>query len=237
MVGNFAGINGRVYRATSDVNGYKILFSSIGIDEDGVMLAVSVSRFKVITRLVYYNTVRKLAREGKSGNYAKAHEYRVDDYVVFNVNGDSLKYIIYSDHLEILELNGERNTNNDLIFILLDITDVSFLCGNVCGYESGLGIFPTYKTDDMVAATKIINYLQQRCDKINGKSINKKDEVQTIDSKECGRQVVGEARVSSRGCSITAGSRPKGNTARVKGRDSQSSQAKISGGVVIGRPS
>ena len=76
------------------------------------------------------------------------------DEVFFEVDGERFRYVVSRNHLA--HLDG----NNDDIFNALGILDSKvFFCSKVYGYQAGHGNFPTWKKEDMNAASNIIKAL------------------------------------------------------------------------------
>lgn len=83
--------------------------------------------------------------------------------VTFVVGEKNLKYRVLYNFLA-----GINCETNDLIFKLLGIEDKNAFCTEFYGYKNNPGDFPSCKSGDYAALTRVYNALQELCDEYNG---------------------------------------------------------------------
>lgn len=86
-------------------------------------------------------------------------KYKKGDVVTFKVKGSEFVYLVMPDHLM------GRSCSNDAIFNALDVNPEDF-CRTYYGYlDSEDGCWPEFRQNDYAAANRVIQALQELCDK------------------------------------------------------------------------
>ncbi|AGO47912.1 hypothetical protein Phi40:1_gp047 [Cellulophaga phage phi40:1] len=159
--------------------------------------------------------------------------YSKGDIVKFELGEEVFKYRVSYDHL------SSTGGSNELIFCVLRDKGLlpegkMELCKEAYGYYPDKGSFPCYKEDDMLAASRVIQEIQTRLNKVSKTRPNegqiksdKKDELQeqiTEDGRTDGGRAIsarrGTGRVASQGRLI-------GNKIAVKQRKAKVGEFKV----------
>lgn len=104
-----------------------------------------------------------------------------EDYIIFDVGGDKLKYRVGVSHLTCV------GHTNDKIFTYLGIEsykDISKFCSDAYGYKASDGIFPQSLSMDYAALTRVAVALFDEIKKVNNKTEETKTSTMVKEKKD-----------------------------------------------------